>query len=128
VDVKLVIATDVSLSMTDEEASLQRQGTAEVFLDSEVVKAIQSGRVGRIAVALLDWSSPRDNRVVLDWTLVADKASAADLAAKIRKIPRTSGHRTSISGALERATQMLNDSDAIIVADRDRRVGGRTQQ
>ena len=58
VDVKLVIATDVSLSMTDEEASLQRQGTAEVFLDSEVVKAIQSGRVGRIAVALLDWSSP----------------------------------------------------------------------
>jgi hypothetical protein len=118
VDVKLVIATDVSLSMNDEEAQLQREGTADVFLDNEVVKAIRSGRVGRIAVAMLDWSSPNDDRVVLDWTVVGDRASAAALAAKIRKIPRSPGHRTSISGALERATLLLNESDTIIVADR----------
>jgi len=118
VDVKLVIATDVSRSITEEEATLQREGTAEVFLDPEVIKAIQSGALGRIAVAMLDWSSPRDDRIVLDWTVVKDKASAAALAEKIRKIPIAFGERTSISGALERSTIMLNDSDRDIVADR----------
>jgi hypothetical protein len=118
VDLKLVIATDVSLSITDEEAQLQREGTAEVFLDSEVVRAIQSGALGSIAVAMLDWSTPNADRVVLDWTFVNDKASAAALAEKIRKIPRTPGTRTSISGALERSFLMLNESDNQIVATR----------
>jgi hypothetical protein len=118
VDLKLVIATDVSLSIKDEEAALQRRGTADVFLDPDVVKAIQSGAFGRIAVALLDWSATRLDRVVLDWTIVQDKASAAALAEKIRNIPRTPGTRTSISGALERAFLMLNESDNDIVATR----------
>ncbi|HEY4265131.1 MAG TPA: DUF1194 domain-containing protein [Micropepsaceae bacterium] len=118
VDLKLVIATDVSLSITDEEAQLEREGTAEVFLDPEVVRAIQSGALGSIAVAMLDWSTPNYDRVVLDWTFVNDKASAAALAGKIRKLPRTPGTRTSISGALERAFLMLNDSDNQIVATR----------
>jgi len=118
VDVKLVIATDVSRSINDDEALVQRQGTADVFLDPDVVKAIQSGSLGRIAVAMLDWSSVRDNRVVLDWTIVRDKESAAALAAKIRAIPRTGGERTSISGALQRAMLMLDDSDRYIVAEK----------
>ena len=118
VDLKLVIATDVSLSINDEEAQLQREGIAEVFLDPDVVKAIQSGALGRIAVAMLDWSSPNYDRVVLDWTFVEDEASAAALAERVRRIPRTPGTRTSISGALERATLMLNESDGKIVATR----------
>jgi hypothetical protein len=118
VDLKLVIATDVSLSINEEEAQLQREGIAEVFLDPDVVKAIKSGALGRIAVAMLDWSSPNYDRVVLDWTFVEDEASATALAEKVRTIPRTPGTRTSISGALERATLMLNESDGKIVATR----------
>ncbi len=118
VDIKLVIATDVSLSINEEEAQLQREGIAEVFLDPDVVKAIKSGALGRIAVAMLDWSSPNYDRVVLDWTFVEDEASATALAEKVRTIPRTPGTRTSISGALERATLMLNESDGKIVATR----------
>jgi Protein of unknown function (DUF1194) len=118
VDVKLVLATDVSRSINDEEASLERQGTADVFLDPDVVKAIQSGSLGRIAVAMIDWSSMRMDEVVLDWTIVRDKESAAALAAKIRAIPRTPGERTSISGALQRAMELLNDSDRYLVAEK----------
>src|SRR5882672_12313613 len=118
VDIKLVIATDVSLSINDEEEQLEREGIAEVFLDPDVVKAIKSGALGRIAVAMLDWSSPNYDRVVLDWTIVEDEASASALAEKVRRIPRTPGTRTSISGALERATLMLNESDGKIVATR----------
>jgi hypothetical protein len=118
VDIKLVIATDVSLSINDEEEQLEREGIAEVFLDPDVIKAIKSGALGRIAVAMLDWSSPNYDRVVLDWTFVEDEASATALAEKVRTIPRTPGTRTSISGALERATLMLNESDSKIVATR----------
>ena len=46
VDLKLIIATDVSRSINSEEARIQREGTAEAFLNPDVVKAIQSGALG----------------------------------------------------------------------------------
>ena len=118
VDVKLVIATDISLSIDDEEAQIQRQGIADLFLDPEVIKAIQSGPLGVIAVSMLDWAGYGENKVVLDWTLVNDKASAATLSAKIRGIGRIPGKRTSISDALERSFAMIEESDGQIVAAR----------
>jgi len=118
VDVKLVIATDMSRSIDAEEAQIQRQGVADVFLDPAVVATIEKGSLGVIAVAMLDWSGYRDDRVVLDWTLVHDKASAAALAEKIRKLPTIQGQRTSISSALEHAIAMINDSDNAIVGTR----------
>ena len=54
----------------------------------------------------------------LGWTLIHDKASAAALAEKIRKLPTIQGNRTSISSALEHAIAMLNDSDNTIVGTR----------
>jgi hypothetical protein len=118
VDLKLVIATDVSRSINAEEARIQREGTAEAFLNPEVIKAIQSGALGRVAVAMIDWSSPQFDRVVLDWTIVKDKASATALADKIRAIPRTPGRRTSISSALELGSLLLESSDQDIHANR----------
>jgi hypothetical protein len=118
VDLKLVIATDVSRSINNEEAQIQREGTAEAFLNPEIVKAIQSGALGRIAVAMIDWSSPQFDRVVLDWTIVRDKASATALAERIRNIPRTPGRRTSISSALELGALLLEGSAGEIVATR----------
>jgi len=118
VDLKLIIATDVSRSINYEEALLQREGTAEAFMSPEVIKAIQTGALGRIAVAMIDWSSPEFDRVVLDWTIVSDKASAEALALKIRNIPRTPGRRTSISGALELGSLLLEASEKNIRATR----------
>ena len=118
VDVKLVIATDVSLSIDDFEAQIQRQGIADLFLDPEVIRAIQSGPLGVIAVAMLDWAGYGENKVVLDWTLVNDRVSAAALSEKIRKIGRIPGRRTSITDALERSFAMIEESDGQIVAAR----------
>src|SRR5450432_3946827 len=56
VDLKLVLATDVSGSINDEEAQIQRLGTADAFVDPDVIKSIQSGALGRIAVTLIDFS------------------------------------------------------------------------
>lgn len=118
VDVKLVIATDVSHSIDLEEAQLQRQGIADVFVDPDVIKAIESGPLGVIAVAMIDWSGYRNYGIVLDWTFVKDKASAAALSEKIRAMPVRQGERTSISNAIERSIDLLNSSDKEISGTR----------
>jgi len=101
VDLKLVIATDVSGSINDEESRLQREGTAEAFLDADVVKAIRNGSLGRIAVSMIDFSSPDYDKVIIDWQIIRDKASATNFAEMVRASPRTPGRRTSVSSALE---------------------------
>jgi hypothetical protein len=74
--------------------------------------------LGVIAVSMLDWAGNRDQKVVLDWTIVNDSASAAALAEKVRRLPYRPGERTSISEAIQRADAMLEESDAQIAATR----------
>ena len=115
---KLILATDVSGSINDEELRLEREGTAEAFLDPQVIKAIQGGSLGKIAVAMLDFSSPDYDKVVIDWQIVHDKATATAFANAVRDTPRTPGRRTSISSALELGSLMMETSEKDIVATR----------
>jgi hypothetical protein len=85
VDLKLVLATDVSRSIDDDEMLLEREGTADAFLSPEVIQAIQSGTYGRIAVAMFDFSSPEFNKVVIDWQIIHDRASAAAFAERVAR-------------------------------------------
>src|SRR4051812_35460581 len=107
VDIELVIATDVSPSIDEQEAHLQRGGIAEAFLNPQVVQAIQAGSLGKIGVVLLDFSSREYNRIVVDWRVISDKASATALADAVRRAPRTFGRHTSISDAIESAELLL---------------------
>jgi hypothetical protein len=118
VDLKLVLAVDVSGSIDSEEFQLEREGTADAFADPEVLKAIQGGSLGKIAVAMLDFSSPQFDKVIIDWTVIKDKASAMAFADNIRNAPRTPGRRTSVSSALELGSLLLESSEKDIVATR----------
>jgi len=118
VDLKLVLATDVSGSIDNDELQLEREGTAGAFLDPDVIKAIQSGALGRIAVAMIDFSSPQFDKVVIDWQIVHDKASAAAFAGAVHDLPRTPGRRTSVSSALELGSLLIEASEKDIVATR----------
>jgi len=118
VDLKLVIATDVSGSINDEEARLQREGTAEAFLDADVIKSIRNGSLGRIAVAMIDFSSPDYDKVIIDWHIIRDNASATAFAERVRDSPRTPGRRTSVSSALELGSLLIESSEKDIVATR----------
>jgi len=118
VDLKLVLAMDVSGSIDNEELQLEREGTADAFADADVIRAIQNGSLGRIAVAIIDFSSDPYNKIVADWHIIRDRQSALQFADMIRKIPRSVGHRTSISSALELGTVMLESSDKDITASR----------
>jgi hypothetical protein len=118
VDVKLVLAVDVSPSIDDREFATEREGTAAAFADPQVVQAIQNGSLGRIAVALVHFSSQQFNRVIVNWMVIKDRASAQAFATAVRNSPRTPGRRTSISSALELSSLLLEASEKDISATR----------
>lgn len=118
VDLKLVLAVDVSGSIDNDEVQLEREGTADAFMDPEVVRAIQNGSLGRIAVAMIDFSSQPYNKIVADWHVIRDRQTAAQFSDLVRKLPRSVGHRTSISSAFQLGTLMLESSDKDITAGR----------
>jgi Protein of unknown function (DUF1194) len=111
VDVALVLAVDVSLSIDAEEFALQRAGYAAAFRNERVVAAITSGSARAVAVTYLQWSGAREQQQVIGWRLITDRTSAArfadELAASARVVASGS---TSLSGAIEAAGQLLLQS------------------
>jgi hypothetical protein len=107
VDLELVLAIDASLSIDAEEAHLQRQGYIAALTDPKVIKAIQSGTNGQIAVFYFEWASEFYQRTVIDWTLIKDEVSARVVAEKLAAAPYRSERRTSISGAIQFAAGLF---------------------
>ena len=69
VDVALVLAIDISASVSADEHSLQMAGIAAALQSPEVREAIQSGPNRRIAIAVTQWSGLRVQRLVIPWPL-----------------------------------------------------------
>lgn len=111
VDLELVIATDVSRSIDSDEARLQREGIAAAFRSKQVIDAIRSGVLQRIAVAYIDYSSRDWNKLLIDWRIIRDRDSAEAFAAALLRQKLTFGRRTSISDALEQARELIDGND-----------------
>ena len=106
VDLELLLAIDVSGSVDADEGKLQREGYIAALRDPEVLKAIRSGIEGKIAIAYFEWAGPETKRLLLDWTVIEDEATANAAAAKLATFPIRSAMSTSISGAIEFAMPM----------------------
>jgi hypothetical protein len=103
VDLELVLAVDISRSVDDVEAKLQRDGYIAAFTDRRVIEAIQGGALGAIAVSYVEWAGADYQHTAIDWFLVNDGESAGEFASKIAALPRVSMGWTSISGAIDHA-------------------------
>ena len=66
VDLQLVLAVDVSRSIDEVEAELQRRGYIEALTNDRVIDAILSGEHKRIAVCYTEWAGTHYQVVVLD--------------------------------------------------------------
>ena len=106
-DLALVIAADISSSMTPAEQSLQRRGFVEAFRSELVHSAITKGVTGRIAVAYVEWSSADHQKLVLSWTLIDGPESANSFARQLEVEPIARGEKTSISGAIDFAASLF---------------------
>ena len=100
VDLLLVMAVDVSRSVDEEEARLQREGYREAMVDPQVVAAITGGPHGAIAAAYVEWAGIQYQRLVLPWTRLASPADCANWAIALGGASRDSMSWTSLSGAL----------------------------
>ncbi|MEE8189206.1 MAG: DUF1194 domain-containing protein [Kiloniellales bacterium] len=101
VDLELVLAIDCSYSVDAREFELQKIGLAQAFRNPVVLAAIQAGKHKTIAVAVVEWSKPDVQEIVVPWTLVRDGPGAEALAARIEAAPRlTAEGATSISSMI----------------------------
>jgi hypothetical protein len=110
VDVLLVFAVDVSRSIDEDEAKLQREGYRSAMTDPRVLAAIRSGTLGAIAVLYLEWASADYQRIVIPWTKIDGPEAANRWADTLAAAPRVSMNWTSIFGAIEASMRALNDS------------------
>jgi hypothetical protein len=95
----LVLAVDVSASVTADSYILQRDGIARAFADPRLAEAI-SAVPGGIEVLVLEWSGPDKIVVTVDWARVSDASTANGFAAAVRATRRSSAGITAIGPAL----------------------------
>jgi hypothetical protein len=108
VDLQLVLAVDVSGSVSPQRFELQKMGYVAAFQNPRVLSAILGGRNQSIAVTMVQWSGPFLQSQVLPWTLIKDETSVKALAGTIESAPRTMyGGGTSISGAIDHAVTLF---------------------
>ena len=110
-DVELVLAVDVSLSMSPTELDIQRDGYAAALTDQRVLDAIAQGANGRIAVTYFEWAGTTTHHVVVPWTIIATRQDAERIAARLSSTPPSSARRTSISSALEFGADLFAESE-----------------
>lgn len=101
VDMLLVLAADVSRSVTEPKFRLQREGLAAAITDKQVLQAITSGTNRRIGVQFLEWATSGQHKVVIDWTSIGGESEARSFADKIVETPRSFMGSTSISSAID---------------------------
>jgi hypothetical protein len=110
VDLQLVLAVDVSRSIDEVEAELQRRGYIEALTNDRVIDAILSGEHKRIAVCYTEWAGTHYQMVVIDWSLIDSASAARRFAEKLSEAPRTSQSWTAVGAALAFAGQRFENS------------------
>ena len=66
-----------------------------------VIDAIRSGPHGKIAICFVEWSGATSLKLVIDWTVVSDAASARKIGDQMIELPRSFADRTSISAGID---------------------------
>ncbi|MBC7433969.1 MAG: DUF1194 domain-containing protein [Rubritepida sp.] len=110
VDMLLVLAVDVSRSVDEDEARLQREGYRAGIADPRVIDAITRGMIGAIGVAYVEWAGFEYQRLVLPWTRIASQADAHLWADRLAEAPRASLSWTSISAAIDFSRRILAEA------------------
>src|SRR6516165_11056556 len=104
----LVLAVDVSASVSADSYLLQHDGIAHAFVGRRLVEPILA-MPGGVEVLVLEWSDPDRIAITVDWTRVMDAASAETFAAAVRATQRSSNGLTAIGPALLAAAATFDD-------------------
>jgi hypothetical protein len=110
VDLALVLAVDCSGSVSGKELRLQLGGIAMAFRDPAIQAAIKAGPHHRIAVNLMLWADPDEEKLTTGWQVI----STADDAEKFASLAETNdiliGGGTGLGTAIGFGITLLNNS------------------
>jgi hypothetical protein len=90
--------------------ALQREGYALAITSKEFLQALKTGPNGKIVVTYFEWAASNDQKVVIPWRIIDGPETADAVAAEILKAPLRRASRTSISGAINFALPLFDDS------------------
>jgi len=110
VDVELALAVDISFSMDPEEQELQREGYIHALTSPEFLRALKEGIHGKVAITYLEWANYNERKVIVPWRLIDGPEAADAFVAEIARAPYRRASRTSVSGALEFAAELFENS------------------
>ena len=110
VDLALVLLTDVSGSMGDDDFAMVKAGYKAAFADPEVMAAVRANG-GGIAVAYVEFSGEGETKVVKGWDLLTDEASTRAFGAAVADAPRSFRGNTALAASLREATRLLEAGD-----------------
>lgn len=104
VDLILLLAIDCSYSVSPTEYNLQTQGLALALLDPEIVEAALAGPNGKIALAVMQWSSENSQILSIPWTVIDRPQAAVQFSAQLSTMARqTADGATALGDALSKA-------------------------
>jgi len=107
-DLQLVLAVDSSSSVSMDEYYLQLEGYARAFANPLLWEAIGALPLGRIAVALFEWSGPGQQVLNFEWRILDGAESTRRFAEELALAPRlVIGGETAIGDALAFAAALL---------------------
>ena len=107
VDVALVLAIDVSGSVSEGRMLLQRQGYSDALCHPGFVEAVRSGPTGRVALTFVQWSEARRQEQSVAWRVIEDAATARQFADAITAADRPMPGWTSISAAIDFSARLI---------------------
>jgi len=104
--IELVLAVDVSGSVSNSEFDLQMNGIANAFRSPDVIALIASH--DGVAVKLIQWGGWVDDKQTLPWRLLDSRASVLSFASEVEAIDRqTVGFLTAIGTAVDEALKLI---------------------
>ncbi len=111
VDLELVLAVDISLSMDADEQRLQRDGYVAALRHADVIRAIQSGPQGKIALTYMEWAGHFIQSVIVPWQVISNADEANAFADELAAKPLSRALMTSISGAIFEGQKLFTKSN-----------------
>ena len=106
-DLALIIALDCSASVALEGFGLMASGCAAGLRDAAVIADLLGGPLGASLGALLIWSGPGAQEVMVEWTRLATPEALASFADAVENVPRTIRAGATAIGEALRACEAL---------------------
>jgi hypothetical protein len=109
-DLELVFLADSSGSIDTAESAFQRQGHAMAISHPDVLSAINSGLLRKIAITYVEWGDAFHQDVVVPWMIIDGPESAKAFSDALMAAPRRAQGFNAIGSALAKGRDLIENN------------------